>query len=55
MHDGVAAFEGSRRYIEAAREAGLRFAVVSSSANTDEILERSGLAAAASTCASTAT
>ena len=54
MRDGVAAFEGSRRYLEAAREAGLRIAVVSSSANTHEILERSGLAAL-STCASTAT
>src|SRR5262249_30259236 len=43
MRQGVAAFEGSRRYVEAAREAGLRLAVVSSSANTDEILERSGL------------
>jgi beta-phosphoglucomutase-like phosphatase (HAD superfamily) len=41
---GVAAFEGSRRYLEAAREAGLRCAVVSASANTEEILERSGLA-----------
>jgi beta-phosphoglucomutase-like phosphatase (HAD superfamily) len=41
---GVAAFEGSRRYLEAAREAGLRCAVVSASANTQEILERSGLA-----------
>ena len=50
MHDGVAAFEGSRRYIESAREAGLRIAVVSSSANTHEILERSGLAPLIDVC-----
>jgi beta-phosphoglucomutase-like phosphatase (HAD superfamily) len=50
MRDGVAAFEGSRRYIEAAREAGLRIAVVSSSANTHEILERSGLAPLIDVC-----
>lgn len=42
--EGVRAFEGSRRYLEAAREAGLRCAVVSPSANTEEILERAGLA-----------
>jgi HAD superfamily hydrolase (TIGR01509 family) len=41
---GVAAFEGSRRYIEDAREAGLRCAVVSASANTVAILESAGLA-----------
>jgi len=40
---GVAAFEGSRRYLEAAREAGLPCAVVSASANTSRILERAGL------------
>ena len=38
------AYEGSRRYLEAAREAGLRCAVVSASANTGPILERAGLA-----------
>jgi beta-phosphoglucomutase family hydrolase len=43
--DGVRVFEGSRRYLEAARDAGLRRAVVSSSANTAEILEVTGLAA----------
>ena len=32
--DGVKVFEGSRRYLEAARDAGYRRAVVSSSANT---------------------
>src|SRR5262245_13357416 len=49
-HDGVAAFEGSRRYIEDAREAGLRVAVVSASANTNEILRRSGLAGLVDEC-----
>jgi beta-phosphoglucomutase family hydrolase len=42
--DGVKVFEGSRRYLEAAREAGLRRAVVSSSANTEQVLEVTGLA-----------
>jgi beta-phosphoglucomutase family hydrolase len=42
--DGVKVFEGSRRYLEAAREAGLRRAVVSSSANTQQVLEVTGLA-----------
>ena len=42
--DGVTAFEGSRRYLETARDAGLRRAVVSASANTEGILERAGLA-----------
>jgi len=41
---GVNAFEGSRRYLETARDAGLHCAVVSASANTDTILERAGLA-----------
>jgi beta-phosphoglucomutase family hydrolase len=41
---GVAAFEGSRCYLEAARTLGLRRAVVSASANTETILERAGLA-----------
>jgi beta-phosphoglucomutase family hydrolase len=41
--DGVKVFEGSRRYLEAAAEAGLRRAVVSSSANTREVLEVTGL------------
>jgi HAD superfamily hydrolase (TIGR01509 family) len=40
---GVNAFEGSRRYLEIARDAGLQRAVVSASANTQTILERSGL------------
>src|ERR1700709_2351654 len=42
--DGVKVFEGSRRYLEAARDAGLRRAVVSSSANTEQVLDVTGLA-----------
>jgi beta-phosphoglucomutase family hydrolase len=42
--DGVKVFEGSRRYLEAAIRAGLRRAVVSSSANTEDVLEVTGLA-----------
>ena len=42
--DGVEVFEGSRRYLQAAAEAGLRRAVVSSSANTAQVLEVTGLA-----------
>jgi beta-phosphoglucomutase family hydrolase len=42
--DGVRVFEGSRRYLEAARDAGLRRAVVSSSANTEDVLDVTGLA-----------
>jgi beta-phosphoglucomutase family hydrolase len=41
--DGVEVFEGSRRYLEAAANAGLGTAVVSSSANTREVLELTGL------------
>jgi beta-phosphoglucomutase family hydrolase len=41
--EGVEVFEGSRRYLEAARDAGLRRVVVSSSANTAEVLEVTGL------------
>jgi beta-phosphoglucomutase family hydrolase len=37
--DGVEAYEGSIRYINAARSAGLRTAIVSSSANTVQVLE----------------
>jgi HAD superfamily hydrolase (TIGR01509 family) len=37
-------FEGSRRYLQAAADAGLRRAVVSSSANTAQVLEVTGLA-----------
>ena len=42
--NGVEVFEGSRRYLEAAREAGLRRVVVSSSANTETVLQVTGLA-----------
>ena len=42
--DGVEVYEGSRRYLVAARDAGLRRAVVSSSANTAQVLEVTGLA-----------
>jgi beta-phosphoglucomutase family hydrolase len=41
--DGVSVFEGSRRYLEAAADAGLRRAVVSSSANTRDVLTLTGL------------
>lgn len=41
--DGISAYEGSIRFIELGREAHLRLAVVSASANTVEILERAGL------------
>jgi beta-phosphoglucomutase family hydrolase len=41
--DGVEVFEGSRRYLEAVSKAGLRVAVVSSSANTRQVLEVTGL------------
>lgn len=41
--DGVAVFEGSVRFLHAARDAGLRTAVVSSSANTVAALTSAGL------------
>ena len=41
--DGVTVFEGSRRYLQAAVQAGLRRAVLASSANTREVLEVTGL------------
>jgi HAD superfamily hydrolase (TIGR01509 family) len=41
--DGVKVFEGSRRYVEAVVGQGLAVAVVSSSANTREVLELTGL------------
>jgi len=40
---GVEPYEGSIRYVEAARDAGLPRAVVSSSRNTREVLESTGL------------
>ncbi|HZD14063.1 MAG TPA: HAD-IA family hydrolase, partial [Pseudonocardiaceae bacterium] len=41
--DGVKVFEGSRRYLEKVAAAGLATAVVSSSANTRQVLEITGL------------
>ena len=41
--DGVTVYPGSVRYLEAAKAAGLRIAVVSSSANTEEVLRVTGL------------
>ncbi|MBY0290106.1 MAG: beta-phosphoglucomutase family hydrolase [Mycobacteriaceae bacterium] len=41
--DGVEVFDGSRRYLEAVVSAGFGTAVVSSSANTREVLELTGL------------
>jgi beta-phosphoglucomutase family hydrolase len=41
--DGVQPYEGSVRYITAAREAGLRTAIVSSSANTEAVLKAAGV------------
>jgi beta-phosphoglucomutase family hydrolase len=40
---GVEAYEGSVRYLEAARAAGLRLAVVSSSTNTRDVLVAAGI------------
>lgn len=41
--DGVRVYDGSRHYLEAARDAGLRRVVVSSSANTADVLRVTGL------------
>jgi beta-phosphoglucomutase family hydrolase len=42
--DGVQAYPGSVRYVRAVRDAGLRRAVVSSSANTADVLAAAGIA-----------
>ena len=42
--DGVEPYEGSVRFAKAARDAGLRRAVVSSSANCKDVLEAAGIA-----------
>jgi beta-phosphoglucomutase family hydrolase len=42
--DGVEAYEGSVRFVRAARAGGLRRAVVSSSANCADVLEAAGIA-----------
>lgn len=47
---GVKAFEGARTYLELAREAGVRCAVLSASANTGTIVERAGLASLIDVC-----
>jgi beta-phosphoglucomutase family hydrolase len=41
--DGVEAYDGSVRYVDAARRAGLKMAVVSSSANARDVLQAIGL------------
>src|SRR5919197_3239219 len=41
--DGVEVYEGSVRYVHAARDAGLRRAVVSSSSNCRDVLEAAGI------------
>ena len=41
--DGVEVFEGSVRYVQAVQQAGLRRAVVSSSANTAQVLDSAGI------------
>ena len=41
--DGVEAYEGSVRYVHAVRDAGLRRAVVSSSANAHDVLVAAGI------------
>jgi beta-phosphoglucomutase family hydrolase len=44
LADGVELYTGSRRYVEALRDAGIPRAVVSSSANTKAVLDVTGLA-----------
>ncbi len=44
QRDGVEVYPGSRRYIDAVRAAGLKTAIVSSSANTDAVLKAGGVA-----------
>src|SRR5439155_13787520 len=47
---GLKAFEGARTYLELAREADVRCAVLSASANTAMILERAGLTTFVDVC-----
>jgi beta-phosphoglucomutase family hydrolase len=42
--DGVQVYQGSARYVKAVRKAGLRTAIVSSSANTEAVLVAAGVA-----------
>jgi HAD superfamily hydrolase (TIGR01509 family) len=44
QEQGVDAFEGSRRYLDAVEQAGLKRAVVSASTNTPSVLAAAGLA-----------
>jgi beta-phosphoglucomutase family hydrolase len=44
QRDGVEVYPGSRRYIDAVRAAGLKTAIVSSSANTEAVLKAGGVA-----------
>jgi beta-phosphoglucomutase family hydrolase len=44
QRDGVQPYEGSVRYVNAVRQAGLRTAIVSSSANTVAVLNAAGVA-----------
>jgi beta-phosphoglucomutase family hydrolase len=41
--DGVQVYEGSRRYLAAVRKAGMKTAIVSSSANTSQVLAAGGV------------
>jgi beta-phosphoglucomutase family hydrolase len=41
--DGVQVYDGSRRYLAAARTAGMKTAIVSSSANTSQVLAAGGV------------
>ncbi|HEV7908960.1 MAG TPA: beta-phosphoglucomutase family hydrolase [Pseudonocardiaceae bacterium] len=48
--DGVEVYDGSVRYVKTVREAGLRTAVVSSSTNTRDVLESTGIGALFDVC-----
>ena len=41
--DGVKVYDGSQRYLDAVRKAGLKTAIVSSSANTEAVLKAGGV------------
>jgi beta-phosphoglucomutase-like phosphatase (HAD superfamily) len=49
-HEGIAAFETARSYLEAASTLGIRRAVVSASLNTPEMVERAGLSHLVEAC-----
>jgi len=44
QRDGVEVYPGSREYLDAVRKAGLKTAIVSSSANTEAVLKAGGVA-----------